>query len=233
MKCPKCDAKHKVKYGMKCSYCSYVFIFNPKIDKLRMTDGKFKSIIKIASGNGTFHFTGNQMYIAAFKFYNKFSRLITFIAGIVVISIVSFILYSANAKFWIWFLAISAVLYIFYRALFVPRKISRLDWDRLVSKWVGSGKKIEKLIQKKSLQSPPPEWSESDIYDYGVEGILICQKSLYVDFLALNNFHTEHKLLIMSQMGHPDICLKQQIVYWTVKPIFPSTLFTIRSATGN
>ncbi len=58
-------------------------------------------------------------------------------------------------------------------------------------------------MNRRRLDEPPPEWSEPDIYDYGVEGILIVEHDLLVDLLVLNGLHSRERVLIVSLDLYP------------------------------
>ena len=62
-------------------------------------------------------------------------------------------------------------------------------------KWVGVQGPIEKMIETPRLGTPPPEFEEPDLYDYGVERILVVQHDLLVDLFVLNGLHAEQRML--------------------------------------
>ncbi len=76
-------------------------------------------------------------------------------------------------------------------------------WDGYIEKWKLAKGDIPKLIESESLQEPPPDWTEGDIYDYGVERILIVERDLLVDWLVLNSFHADQRALILAASGYP------------------------------
>jgi hypothetical protein len=84
-----------------------------------------------------------------------------------------------------------------------PFSLSEKDLQRLLYKWQARGNKIEKLIEKPDLHDPPPEWKESDIYDYGVERILVVQHDIMVDVLVKNGFHAQERTVVISSEGYP------------------------------
>ncbi len=59
------------------------------------------------------------------------------------------------------------------------------------------------MIFKPGPHTPPEEWGESDIYEYEVERILIVQRDILVDLMVRNNQHAEHRMLVISETGHP------------------------------
>ena len=50
-------------------------------------------------------------------------------------------------------------------------------------KWLRTGKtdRLQKMLTTAQLGTPPPDWPEPDIYDYGVERILIVEHDILVD----------------------------------------------------
>lgn len=77
--------------------------------------------------------------------------------------------------------------------------------NRAVDKYEANAKPCAFLLRDdRPLAEPPPDWPESDIYDYGVEGILIVGRPLLVDLFVLNGFHTENRMLVVSECGYPD-----------------------------
>ncbi|MEM0969259.1 MAG: hypothetical protein AAGJ31_07925, partial [Verrucomicrobiota bacterium] len=55
--------------------------------------------------------------------------------------------------------------------------------------------------------SPPPEWQEPDIYDYGFERLVICEDPLTVDWLVKNGLHTSENALVICEDGYPEYLL--------------------------
>jgi hypothetical protein len=203
MKCPKCGNNHSKKSGQTCR-CGYEFVFNPQIDH-GWTDGKFLALIKRASHNGTYYFTKNQLLT-----YSRKSRKAASLplAAIIIPAIIAGIFVAAFSKQPI--LGIIAGIVVFLVSAVCrlqTMKLSRRKLETLIDKWLNSDRKIDKLLVEPTLQTPPPEWKEKDIYDYGVEKILITQHDLQVDSLVRNNFHTEQKMLVISANGYPQYIL--------------------------
>ena len=65
----------------------------------------------------------------------------------------------------------------------------------------------KKLLLQPSLYTPPPQWEESDIYDYGVERLLLVEHDLLVDLLVQNGFHAQERTLVLSENGYPSYLL--------------------------
>lgn len=73
----------------------------------------------------------------------------------------------------------------------------------MVKKWSDSKGFPDKMLVKPSLHHPPPQFPEGDLYDYGVERIIIVERQLLVDLLVKNGFHTDQRALIFSADGYP------------------------------
>ena len=198
MKCPECGYNQKVKHGLTCGRCNYTFCFNPKTSG--MTDRKFSVCIRSASQGGTQWFTENQLYAALCRrisgpqwrlaFAGLFVGLLLgiylapSIAGVVVYTIVGTIA-GAIAGY------------------FIRSTVDRFFFDERLKQWKSHGKSIDKLLSEPSLLEPPPEWTEPDIYDYGVEHILIVERDILVDLFVRNGFHAERRMLVLSESGYP------------------------------
>lgn len=86
--------------------------------------------------------------------------------------------------------------------IYVNKKSTREAFNDILRRWLAE-KKIPRLLQKPTMQQPPPEWNEKDIFDYGVERILVVQHELMVDLLVKNNFHTDRSCLVVAANGYP------------------------------
>lgn len=203
MKCPECGFKHPAKQGMKCGKCGYLFTFDPKDSRSSgLTDGKFQQAIGKAGQNGTAFFTENQLYAAYAKLAteNRNGKS-KFIAGLVItgVGIAALFLMAVFALFFI-FVGVALIL----SGLFGKRKAAtHAFFLEGIQVWKAAGKPIPGLIEKPSLGTPPKDWPESDIYQYGVERILVVQRDLLVDLMIKNNQHTEHRMLVIAESGYP------------------------------
>ena len=52
---------------------------------------------------------------------------------------------------------------------------------------------LEKLLEGRKLEAPPPDWKEEDVYDYGAERVLVVDDDALVDFFVLNDFHAQQR----------------------------------------
>lgn len=70
--------------------------------------------------------------------------------------------------------------------------------------WKAAGKPLAKLLEAPALHAPPAPYREGDIYDYGVERIVIVEHDLLVDLLVMNNQHAEQRALLASSASDGD-----------------------------
>lgn len=205
MKCPRCGNNHQHKYGMMCR-CGYRFALDPKIDGV--SDRRFVAFINGASCNGTYSFTENQFYTAAcrkqltspigFPGVLVLAALLAVFTGLGVVADVLFffvfsvgflVLTLGSLGVWIWFRFLK------------PLSVSRLDgWTRKYTAFHGP---IKGMITAAQLTEPPEDAAEPDIYDYGVERVLIVQRPILVDLLIANNIHMANRSVIASADGYP------------------------------
>lgn len=202
MKCPKCQYYQKVKFGMYCGGCGYKFAFNPKESDTRgLTDGKFAACIRSASQNDTAYFTRNQLY-AAFCRRMCGSPAIQF--GCAAIALIACTIFALLPIIPFAFITGLVGLLLLINAVSTAcRTYPRRKFDGLLQRWL-RGRPIDKLIEETSLHKPPPNWSEPDIYNYGVERILLVERDILVDLLVKNGLHAEHRMLVVSESGYPD-----------------------------
>ncbi|MFC1736882.1 hypothetical protein ACFL1X_12255 [Candidatus Hydrogenedentota bacterium] len=209
MKCPECSNNHKKKYGLRCE-CGYDFVFNPAEDK--MTDGRFTILLNKASANDTYHFTTNQLYGA---YCRKMSPTAFKTLGCLLVGLLSWggavaiaVFADSEAGLLGGFLFLGGLICVIAGLVgrFKPTP-SFESVERFVEKWRSARKDLPKLITGPSLHTPPPEWKEGDIYDYGAERILIVGREIVVDWLVLNEFHAQQRTVVVSEMGYPDYLL--------------------------
>lgn len=192
---------------MTCKSCSYKFFFDPKKDKLTSSsplhDSRFEAIINHASANGTYHFTADQFFSSA-RHFGRESKIGCIIASVLVLTagvigiayqLIILLLFAAF---------IGLMVFIGGTISFLGgRKPKRKTWDRFVKRWEDEMFSIPRLIKSPALGTPPPDWKEADIYDYGVSGIILCDREETVDWLVLNQFHTQTNTLILTADGYP------------------------------
>ena len=199
MKCPKCGTNHRYRDGMKCN-CHYQFALDPKSDQ--MTDGKLLALVRGASSNGTYYFTPHQLYTTYCSRHRDVGRL-PVIAMVGVVATVAVLMVPPEIKL----VCVSILLFALVAiviAAFVPSSVPpRSTLEKAVQKYEGIKGPISKLVRSHRLADPPPEWDEPDIYDYGVERVLVVQRDILVDLLVLNGFHKAQRTLIISGGGYP------------------------------
>lgn len=203
MKCPTCGHNQKVKYGLACGGCGYRFVFNPKEPATRgLTDGKFDACIRAASQNETLYFTRNQLQ-AAYCRRMSGSPLKQIGCGIVALVFAAVL---ATTEVWP-VVIISGLVGLGFVAAGIQasrRKITPRHFDMLLDRWLSGGRTIDRLLEEPALHDPPPQWSEPDIYDYGVERLLIVERDILVDLFVMNGVHAEQRMLVVSETGYPD-----------------------------
>jgi hypothetical protein len=231
MKCPECGGNHKVKSGMKCGVCGYQFTFNPKVRATQgFTDGKFSACIQAASQNNTAWFTKNQLYAAYCRRTSK-SGLTGVIWGILIVLLGIFATAYFAAPIGVIILVVGfAILFGTLVGIIAARRATRWsNFQEILQRWERSGKTIERLIEKPSLHEPPPDWSEPDIYEYGVERILLVEHNILVDLFVKNGVHAEQRMLVLSGSGYPDYLLPIARRLLEEKPDLP--VFLLHDAT--
>ncbi len=211
MRCPNCNKKQAVAAGSNCLNCGHTIVFDPKKDTL--SDQEFKELTTTIRGAGEVYFTKNQLYSYYLEAYKAscFSTLVFFL-----LALGSF-LFLINAFFIQEKLPVqstylnSAAIACFslsMTGLFgLPKKkpkISKVAFDGLIERWMHHYP-IPNLLIAPSLQQPPPgNFSEPDLYDYGVEGIIIVDRDIYVDLFVLNDYLSDWKSVIIAQSGYPN-----------------------------
>lgn len=207
MKCPQCEFNQPAKQGMKCGKCGYLFTFNPKEpSSAGITDGKFHQAIRKAGQNGTAVFTKNQLYAAYAKIATGTGKAkIIFGCVLTGLGIAAVFVVGNVAAILIFLGAISLLSGIFGNS----KPVSHQNFLQDIARWKSSGKPIENLIETPSLGTRPKTWTEEDIYQYGVERILIVQHDLLVDLMVKNNQHTEQRMLVIAESGYPDYLMPQ------------------------
>jgi hypothetical protein len=190
---------------MACSSCGYRFVLDPKVDGL--ADRKFLAAVRRASANDTYHYTKEQLYAAHARGQSRSPKIPAIVGGICAAA--GLLVWFANSALGALALvagAVAIICLIMAVARALRRPPNRREWDGIVAKWQTSKRRdaLAKMITEPRLGTPPPEWQEPDIYDYGVERILIVERDLLVDLFVLNGLHAEHRALVLSETGYPD-----------------------------
>lgn len=214
MKCPSCSTNHRRRRdGMRCS-CGYTFVFDPQINK-DMRDGRMNALINKVSANNTRFFTLNLLYGTYLRQpkINKGCFIIVFIISLLLIAVPFLIAWGIpnnglDAVF-IGFLLLffTSMIYLFQH---YSKPMDMNIFADYFSHWQHNSQlKSNKFIEKTALQNPPPRWNESDIYNYGVEKVIILDDDLSVDLWIKNNEHVNQKALILSSDGYPSYLIEQ------------------------
>lgn len=234
MKCPQCAKNHQKKNGQVCT-CGYHFALNPAQD-YGWADGRFLAIIRRASAVDTLYFTEEQLYAAYCRrlrghgpgCWLVFTLVVAGLGGLL-----GFVTRNEVAReapsplhFILGILGLMALVGIigFLRSLTsTTRPPSRRRFDKLLDKWVRAKGPPEKMLRKPGLHEPPPEWREPDLYDYGVERLLIVERPLLVDLLVRNGLHARERMLVISPDGYPDYLMprvRELLARQTDLPVF-------------
>ena len=217
MKCPECKANHPYKSGMKCR-CGYRFSLDPKKDFY--TDGKLLGDVAKASQQDTQYFTENQLYTAFCMRPPTWSWIAWSIACTIIVVVVTAIKESwAAAMVAVGVVGLLSVLVVFLRGR--RRPPSRDRFKKLLDKYENGHGQLPKMLRTLQLGTPPPEWSEPDIYDYGVERLLVVQHEVLVDLLVKNNFHGENRALVLTGGGYPSYLVQPACKALTDDPDLP------------
>lgn len=206
MKCPECSVEQKKDAERHCR-CGYQFIFHGK-NAQGMTDAKFFCLLRRAGENGRFYFTFPQLYSTWCRqdAEERISLLRKKLASVGVFlltfCISCFLLFGwIGGVLSLILLVVPWLLIRQYRQQQLP-DLGGLK--KLVKQWqVGHGGGDEMLLLRQSLHEPPPDFPEKDLFDYGVERIIIVERPLLVDLLVKNGFHADQNALIFSRDGYP------------------------------
>lgn len=232
MKCPKCKNNHKYSAGMRCT-CGYGFVFNPKTD--RMTDGKFVALLKSASGPEGRFFTENQLYAQFCRGTEKTNRLkLKWALGAAMVAGAAAILlgvYQDVALGCIFGVLALIGLVVAIKAG-VARPPDRDVFSSKLGKWRRAGGDLAKLLTEPRLGERPPDWQESDIYDYGVERLLVVQHDILVDLFVLNGLAAEEKALVIAESGYPRYLLPIATKVLNIRPDLPVLVLHDSTQTG-
>lgn len=235
MKCPKCSGKvQRGRQGMKCS-CGYAFKLDPK-GRERYSDAKMLALIDGVSSGGTTYYTAEQLWTRYCKKHGTgWVGCLVFFA--IVATVIGFFIWRKDGPptsaimFTITMLSVFLGLFTIawmqgFRSL--PTG-GRQHFDLILDKWRKSKGDLEKLIDKPRLHEPPPEWTEADIYDYGVERILVVQRDLLVDLFVLNDLHIANRCIVISVTGYPDYMTERARAIMTERPDTP--VFVLHDST--
>lgn len=237
MKCPECGHAirgSQVSFGTKCPgrSCSYAYVFS-KRTRPRLTDRRFRALVRQVSGNGTRWYTFDELWGAFAK--GLYEEEPSAVSMTVVYGILALLLLAATVVVWPEARGGALLLLIVPMAVGVVY-LARLPRNRFkpptqagflyqVEKWERSGKTLEKWIREPMLQEPPPEWDEDDIYLYGPERLMIVERDILVDWLVLNGWHTQTRTLVVAESGYPRYIAERAEGLLRDNPKLPVLLF--------
>ena len=185
--------------------CGYHFALDPKTDGI--SDRRFISFINGASCNGTFSFTETQLYTAACRkqLTGWSGKSVLVLAGLLAVFLI-LALITENSFFFIFafgvltFTLLGAGNWVWCRFI---KRVSLSQFNDWFDKYSQIHGPIKGLIETAGLSEPPPEVGEPDVYDYGVERVLIVQRQILVDLLIANRIHLANRSVIVSGDGYP------------------------------
>ena len=211
MKCPNCKASQKRGQGMTCRKCRYSYILDPKDGATGLlSDGRFIRIVKAASKNGSRYFTFDTLHLEydrAKQQQNRQGLLVGMLFGLFFSAVLALVFKPL--------LVLSVPIVVLCFVSWVRRGTTPLEKPdglrKAVQTWQAKSATqslsvpihLAKLIEQPNLHSPPPDYREGDLYDYGVERIVIADDPLLVDLLVRNGFHKEKHALILAMDGYP------------------------------
>lgn len=208
MKCPECQHEHPGHWEqMTCQVCDYQFCFDPH-EHPPMTDDRWLGLLERASRNGAFRFTFEQL-VTAYQYAENRQRQDGFLSQIWLSPFLGlgagYLLKELfEAPFYPTSFVCALLLVAWGSISKSPSRETEAqtvrDW---LEKWKDSRGNPALLLTEPALSSPPPEWSESLIYNDGIEKLLVVNRDLLVDLLVSNGVHTSNRMLIISESGYP------------------------------
>ncbi|GBC63044.1 hypothetical protein DENIS_4033 [Desulfonema ishimotonii] len=205
MKCPRCEANQKYKYGMTCNGCGYKFVLDPKA-RYGITDYAFKLAVDRLSGNGEYFFTRDQLYAQIYRTIRKKHHLGVLplsCLGVFVFFFGTAILIGAFSLGWwapflLLFLITIAVILISRRPFKLPADVPACMIEKYQSRYP-----IENLVNGRRFRRMENRIPDEEFFNYAPERILITEHNDMADMLLMNRFHFETKTLVVSARKYP------------------------------
>jgi hypothetical protein len=178
-----------------------------------MTDDKFLDLTEQAGDGGRFHFTFPQLYGAwcGREAEENFFLLLMRLAIVGTVLLFVFVFFFSVFS---WAVGLLSML-----LLIIPWRMSKKYQSqpppesgalkKMVKQWRAVNGVPDMMLIKPSLHESPPDFPENDLYDYGVERIIIVERPLLVDLLVKNGFHAEQSALVFSRDGYPSYIFQQ------------------------
>jgi hypothetical protein len=192
-----------------------------------LTDYNLKMRLEKISQSGTVYLTLRQLYASYRNKYKKNSGAVPLtvaaLSGVLVF-------FAFNP----WVGAIMVILFSWAAYAESKRKpwLSITQFNNLFERWYVNSTVTDSaktMVLGTELQVLPAKSLEQDIYDYGVEAVIVTDQDIYVDLFVKNNYHTQYKALIVSKNLYPDYLQPRLESILAKKPDLP--LFFIHDAT--
>jgi hypothetical protein len=235
MKCPECGVKQKKDGELRCC-CGYQFIFHAG-NAQGMTDARFFNLLRRAGGNGRFYFTFPQLYSTWCR-QDAGERNFLLRKRLAAAGVLLFTLFISCFFLFGWIGGLLSLILLVLPWLLIRQYRRQRPPDsgmlkKLVKQWqAGHGGGDEMLLLGPSLHEPPPGFPEKDLFDYGVERIIIVERPLLVDLLVRNGFHAEQNALVFSRDGYPAYIVQRARKILKEKPSLPVYLLHDASEAG-
>lgn len=200
MKCPQCSVNHSYKSGMNCR-CGYQFVLDPKRDGY--TDGKLLAVVRKASAADTQYFTFPQLATAAVGLRKSLFPMMCW--GLLLLIIAGALFFYAPNLFPIaGFLCFGGIV-LLVSGIKGHGSLDVKQLRKAVEKYEAGKRPLTYLLRDdRPLAVPPVDWPEDDLYDYGVEGILVVERPILADLFVMNGQHAAHRILVVSECGYPE-----------------------------
>lgn len=200
MKCPKCQRNHRRKReGMRCT-CGYSFRLDPQVT---MPDSRFLALLKKASAGDTQRYTvRNLIAVHRSQLLQEASKNRKGCLGCSGVLALGSLLVAASGEPGALVVTLVGVLGSGVALLNKPPD-AEAQVLSAVEAWRKAGGELPGMLEEPSLHTPPPEAPEPDVFDYGVERVLVVDRDLLVDLFVLNGFHAQERALVISAGGYP------------------------------
>ncbi len=186
---------------MKCG-CGYQFVLDPK--ECGFGDARIAATVAKVSSKGECFFTSDQLYavevLRGVRQYRRTSLMLVVATGVVApLAWLGGLTWLALA------LGVVCAIAVFKSFTGTGQPTDRERWDAIIDKALASGSfpGLSKLLRRPELGEPPKAGPEPDLFDYGVERILIVERDLLVDLFVRNEFHATERCLVLSESGYP------------------------------
>jgi hypothetical protein len=249
MKCPKCSNNQRAREGKKCTKCGYEHVLTKKEDSI--TDAQFAAVLRGASAGDTLYFTFDQLYA---RYCRGRSGMVAAVVetvvhtmgrwgcGVMIVTGTIAVFAFLNDKTLIGIFAVAV-----FGLGFILNRIGRENIERVpshrapadvyklrqyIEKWQAAGRPIPRLLRTPSLGEPPSGYREADLFDYGVERIVIVEREILVDWFVRNGVHAEQRALVLAESGYPRYLLPHAERLLEQRPDLPVVLLHDSTAHG-